>query len=91
MVENLLETLEAVRASGLTVLLVEQNIPFGLRVAGTACLMQRGRIVHQGAVEDLDEERLATHLGVGRLLRGSISHPKKKPLKVATVSGGPSG
>jgi branched-chain amino acid transport system ATP-binding protein len=72
-VEQLLESLLAIRAAGLTVLLVEQNIRFGLRLADTACLLQRGRIVFSGAVDSLDHDQLASHLGVGRLLRGDLS------------------
>lgn len=67
-VEDLLEVLLDVRRLGLTMLLVEQNIRFGLRLADSACLLQKGRIVYSGATADLDQERLATYLGVGRLL-----------------------
>jgi branched-chain amino acid transport system ATP-binding protein len=67
-VEELLETLLAVRAGGVTMLLVEQNIRFGLRLADHAVLLQRGRAVFGGATHDLDQDALAEHLGVGRLL-----------------------
>jgi len=72
-VEELLVTLRAVNATGVTILLVEQNVGFGLRLADTAHVMQRGRIVHRGAVADLDRERLAELLGVGRLLTRTVS------------------
>jgi branched-chain amino acid transport system ATP-binding protein len=72
-VEELRVTLRAVNATGVTILLVEQNVGFGLRLADTAHVMQRGRIVHRGAVADLDRQRLAELLGVGRLLGGSIT------------------
>jgi branched-chain amino acid transport system ATP-binding protein len=67
-VEDLLEILLGVRSLGLTMLLVEQNIRFGLRLADRACLLQKGRIVYSGATAELDQERLASYLGVGRLL-----------------------
>jgi ABC-type multidrug transport system ATPase subunit len=54
-------------------LLVEQNIRFGLRLADSACLLQKGRIVYSGPTSDLDQERLATYLGVGRLLADDLS------------------
>jgi branched-chain amino acid transport system ATP-binding protein len=72
-VEDLLEVLLQVRALGITMLLVEQNIRFGLRLADRACLLQRGRIVYSGTTESLDRERLATYLGVGRLLAEDLS------------------
>jgi branched-chain amino acid transport system ATP-binding protein len=72
-VEDLLDVLLQVRALGLTMLLVEQNIRFGLRLADSACLLQKGRIVYSGPTQDLDQERLATYLGVGRLLSDDLS------------------
>jgi branched-chain amino acid transport system ATP-binding protein len=73
-VEDLLGVLLGVRELGLTMLLVEQNIRFGLRLADTACLLQRGRIVYSGATGDLDADQLAAYLGVGRLLAGDLAH-----------------
>jgi branched-chain amino acid transport system ATP-binding protein len=72
-VESLLEVLQQVRSVGLTMLLVEQNIRFGLRLADQVCLLQRGRIAYSGATGELDEEQLATSLGVGRLLAADLS------------------
>ena len=72
-VEDLLDVLLEVRSLGLTMLLVEQNIRFGLRLADSACLLQKGRIVYSGPTADLDQERLATYLGVGRLLSDDLS------------------
>jgi hypothetical protein len=51
--------------------LVEQNISFGLRLADTAHLMQSGVVAFTGPVAELDQERLAEHLGVGRMLSAS--------------------
>ncbi|HEU5034532.1 MAG TPA: ABC transporter ATP-binding protein [Mycobacteriales bacterium] len=72
-VEDLLEVLLGVRDLGLTMLLVEQNIRFGLRLTDHACLLQKGRIVYSGATADLDEDRLASYLGVGRLLSHDLA------------------
>jgi branched-chain amino acid transport system ATP-binding protein len=72
-VEDLLDVLLQVRSLGLTMLLVEQNIRFGLRLADSACLLQKGRIVYSGPTTGLDQERLATYLGVGRLLADDLS------------------
>jgi branched-chain amino acid transport system ATP-binding protein len=78
MVEHLFQALLSVRATGLTMVLVEQNIAFGLSVAETACLLQRGRVVYTGSVENLDEQQLATHLGVGRLLEGGPARLERR-------------
>lgn len=67
-VRELLEILQQVAASGVTMVLVEQNISFGLRLAQRAHLLQSGAVVHSGPVADLDQARLAEHLGVGRML-----------------------
>jgi branched-chain amino acid transport system ATP-binding protein len=67
-VDELLETLVEVRRTGVTMLLVEQNIRFGLRLADHAVLLQRGRVVYEGKSGELDESELASRLGVGRLL-----------------------
>jgi branched-chain amino acid transport system ATP-binding protein len=72
-VEELFETLREVNRSGVTMLLVEQNVTFGLRLVDTANIMQRGRIVYAGPVASLDQERVAEHLGVGRLLGRGLS------------------
>lgn len=54
---------------GITVLLVEQNIPVALDVADHAHILAHGEIVHSGpaaAVRD-DDELLDRHLGVGAI------------------------
>lgn len=72
-VEELLESLLRIREQGTTMLLVEQNIRFGLRLSDQACLLQRGRIVYSGGTADLDSEQLASYLGVGRLLSNDLA------------------
>jgi branched-chain amino acid transport system ATP-binding protein len=67
-VEQLFEILREVNRSGVTMLLVEQNVTFGLKLVDTAHVMQSGRIVYQGAVSELDQVKVAEYLGVGRLL-----------------------
>jgi len=49
---------------GLTVLLVEQKLPFARRVADRFCLMERGRLVAGGAIGELHEELVRRHLTV---------------------------
>ena len=49
---------------GLTVLLVEQKLPFARRVADRYCIMDKGRVVSRGPVADLDDDLVRTHLSV---------------------------
>jgi branched-chain amino acid transport system ATP-binding protein len=82
-VDELLETLVEVRRTGVTMLLVEQNIRFGLRLADRAVLLQRGRVVYEGASGELDESELASRLGVGRLLAKDLKAGLTKPRRPA--------
>ena len=56
--------LELNRERGLTVLLVEQKLPFARRVADRFSIMEKGRLVAGGAMAELDEELVAAHLSV---------------------------
>ncbi len=49
---------------GLTVLLVEQKLPFARRVADRYCVMEKGRVISSGALDDLDDRLIRTHLSV---------------------------
>lgn len=71
-VEELLELLRGVAASGVTILMVEQNIAFALDVADRALIMQRGHIVYGGDVEGLERDALTRYLGIGRLLTNRV-------------------
>ncbi len=52
------------REQGLTVLLVEQKLPFARRVADRFCIMEKGRLVAGGAIGELDEDLVRRHLTV---------------------------
>ena len=67
-VEHLFQTLKEVNASGVTILMVEQNVAFTLAIADRVLVMQRGEIVYEGEAADLDRDRLAELLGIGALL-----------------------
>ena len=68
MVEQVFEVLKQVNDSGVTILMVEQNVTFTLKVADRAHIMQTGQIVYAGDVLSLDRSKVADYLGVGRLL-----------------------
>lgn len=68
---DLRDVLRVVKDSGVTMVLVEQNVAFGLSLVDTANLLQTGTVVHTAPVGELDEDTLATHLGIGRVLAGA--------------------
>ena len=49
---------------GLSVLLVEQKLPFARRVADTFCIMDRGRTVAEGKMGELTDDLVRQHLVV---------------------------
>ena len=52
------------REIGLTVLLVEQKLPFARKVGDKFCLLDRGRNVATGAMSELDESLIRAYLTV---------------------------
>ncbi len=60
------ETLQALKAQGFSILLVEQNTTLALRVADDVVILNTGRIVYDGSAEDAQNqpELLHAHLGV---------------------------
>ena len=65
-IQQIFAKLKELKASGLTILLVEQNLNFALGLADDVSLMSRGRIVWRGTAEALraDEEAHMRWLGV---------------------------
>jgi urea transport system ATP-binding protein len=49
---------------GLTVLLVEQKLPFARRVASEFCIVEKGRRVAAGAINELTDRVVGAHLSV---------------------------
>jgi urea transport system ATP-binding protein len=50
--------------SGLTVLLVEQKLPFARRVASEFCILDKGRRVAAGPIAELSDDVVRAHLSV---------------------------
>jgi len=65
-VEQLAELMRSLKAAGVTILLVEQNLEFALSLADEAYVMDKGRIVHRSSAQALleNEEVKRTYLGV---------------------------
>ena len=58
--------IESLKAQGLSILLVEQNLPLALRVADHVHVLSRGRVVHSSAADALwrNEEIKSRYLGL---------------------------
>jgi urea transport system ATP-binding protein len=52
------------RDAGVTVLLVEQKLPFARRVASEFCILEKGRTVAGGPIEELSDEYVRQYLAV---------------------------
>jgi len=52
------------KEEGLTVLLVEQKLPFARRVASEFCILDKGRRVASGAIDELTDQFVRDHLSV---------------------------
>jgi urea transport system ATP-binding protein len=58
------EVILRLRAEGITVLLVEQKLPFARRVASNFHILDKGRLVSSGAIAALTEQIVQRHLTV---------------------------
>jgi urea transport system ATP-binding protein len=52
------------KEEGLTVLLVEQKLPFARRVASEFCILDKGRRVAAGSIGELTDQVVRAHLSV---------------------------
>jgi branched-chain amino acid transport system ATP-binding protein len=66
LVGRIFETVRAINADGVTVLLVEQNVRRALALADRGCVLESGRIVLEGPARDLlgDERLRRAYLGL---------------------------
>ena len=60
-INNMIEAFAQLKASGVTVLLVEQNINFAKRLGDTVAVMDNGQIVHSGSMKELAENEELQH------------------------------
>jgi branched-chain amino acid transport system ATP-binding protein len=65
-VNNMIEAFAQLKASGVTILLVEQNINFARRLGDTVAVMDNGVVVHAGSMAELarNEELQQSLLGL---------------------------
>jgi branched-chain amino acid transport system ATP-binding protein len=56
MINNMIDAFAQLKASGVTLLLVEQNINFAKRLGDSVAVMDNGRVVHAGSMQALAED-----------------------------------
>ena len=88
MVEALGETLREIGRSGTTLLMVEQNVGFGLELADDVYVLEKGRVVYHGAAGDLDLARVSALLGIGELLGPPKRAPARRRSRAAAATPG---
>lgn len=55
-INNMIDAFQELKKSGVTILLVEQNIQFAQRLGDTVAVMDNGRIIHTGAMQALAQD-----------------------------------
>ena len=65
LVRNLGDAIVRLRAEGLSILLVEQNLPMALRVADDVYVLSKGHVVYHGPPADLAADTAVTHRYLG--------------------------
>ena len=55
-INNMISAFQQLKASGVTILLVEQNINFAKRLGDTVAVMDNGRVVHAGTMAALAQD-----------------------------------
>lgn len=65
-VSEVRQVIHMLKAEGLSIVLVEQNIRFALEVADTVAILNTGRVVYRGGSAQLrqDQAVLETHIGI---------------------------
>lgn len=65
-INNMIDAFDALKKSGVTILLVEQNIHFAERLGDTVAVMDNGRVVHSGSMAafSADEQLQQSLLGL---------------------------
>ena len=65
-INNMIDAFAELKASGVTILLVEQNINFAKRLGDSVAVMDNGQVVHAGSMQELadDEELQQSLLGL---------------------------
>jgi branched-chain amino acid transport system ATP-binding protein len=64
-INNMIDAFAQLKASGVTILLVEQNINFAKRLGDTVAVMDNGMVVHAGSMAELAQDEALQHSLLG--------------------------
>jgi branched-chain amino acid transport system ATP-binding protein len=64
-INNMIDAFAQLKKTGTTILLVEQNISFAKRLGDQVAVMDNGRVVHAGAMQELAENEELQHTLLG--------------------------
>jgi branched-chain amino acid transport system ATP-binding protein len=67
-VNNMIDAFAELKAKGVTILLVEQNINFAKRLGDDVAVMEDGRVVHRGGMREFAEDTQLQHSLMGLAL-----------------------
>jgi branched-chain amino acid transport system ATP-binding protein len=67
-INNMIDAFQQLKAGGVTILLVEQNINFAKRLGDSVAVMDNGRVVHAGTMRQLAEDESLQHSLLGLAL-----------------------
>ncbi len=67
-INNMIDAFAQLKATGTTILLVEQNISFAKRLGDTVAVMDDGKVVHAGSMRALAEDEALQHALLGLAL-----------------------
>src|SRR4051812_42823605 len=67
-INNMIDAFAQLKAKGVTILLVEQNINFAKRLGDTVAVMDNGVVVHAGSMKELAENEELQHSLLGLAL-----------------------
>jgi branched-chain amino acid transport system ATP-binding protein len=67
-INNMIDAFAELKSSGVTILLVEQNINFAKRLGDTVAVMDNGQVVHAGSMRALAEDEELQHSLLGLAL-----------------------
>ncbi len=64
-INNMIDAFAQLKASGVTILLVEQNINFAKRLGDSVAVMDNGVVVHAGSMQELADDEALQHSLLG--------------------------
>jgi branched-chain amino acid transport system ATP-binding protein len=64
-INNMIDAFQQLKQSGVSILLVEQNINFAKRLGDAVAVMDNGQVVHSGSMQELADNEELQHSLLG--------------------------